>query len=129
VGDVAAGHRALAADFASLRHFRNPPRKPRAGVELNNTGGADYQVSGRDSNKKSVQRGLKHAWVFKNGGVFVFWRGIQLAFFSISETKNDTLIRRLGREAQLKNRGSSGFGEIEKQVAFYAIGYGVELLV
>ena len=28
VGDVAPAHRALAADLASLRHFRNPPRGP-----------------------------------------------------------------------------------------------------
>ena len=28
VGDIAAGHRALAADFTSLRHRRVPPRDP-----------------------------------------------------------------------------------------------------
>lgn len=46
VGDLAAGDRTLAADFTSLRHFRNPPRGPHHGVELNTTGGPVLQVQG-----------------------------------------------------------------------------------
>jgi len=48
VGDVAAAHRPLAADFTSLRHVRTPSRIPRTGVEFNSTGGSDYQVSAKD---------------------------------------------------------------------------------
>ena len=129
VRDVAAGHRALAADFASLRHFRNPPRNPRVGVELNSTGGGDYQVCGRESIDFSNYEEQKRAQVCKNRGVFFFCGRNRLSFFSISETKNDTLFGRLEREAQLKNRSSSGFWECEKQAAFFAIGYGVELLL
>ena len=44
VRDVAAGHRAFAADFASLRHCRIPPRGPRVGVEFHNTGDSVLQV-------------------------------------------------------------------------------------
>ena len=46
VGDIAPRHRALAADFTSLRHFRSPPQNPHKGVELNSTGGAVLQVPG-----------------------------------------------------------------------------------
>jgi len=46
MGDLASGYRALAADFTSLRHRRNPPRNPHRGVELNSTGGAVLQAMG-----------------------------------------------------------------------------------
>ena len=44
VRNVASRHRALAADFTSLRHFRIPPRGPLMGVEFHNTGGSVLQV-------------------------------------------------------------------------------------
>jgi hypothetical protein len=44
VRDIASGHRAFAADFTSLRHFRIPPRGPRWGVELNSTRDSVLQV-------------------------------------------------------------------------------------
>ena len=57
VGDFASAHRALAADFTSLRHRRNPPRNPHMGVELNSTGGAVLQVSGSLMPRKSAHHG------------------------------------------------------------------------
>ena len=57
VGDLASGHRALAADFASLRHCRNPPRSPHRGVELNSTGGAVLQAIGALMARKTYHRG------------------------------------------------------------------------
>jgi hypothetical protein len=57
VGDLASGHRALAADFTSLRHRRNPPRNPHWGVELNSTGGAVLQAMGALLARKTVHRG------------------------------------------------------------------------
>jgi len=57
VGDFASGHRALAADFTSLRHRRNPPRSPRTGAELNSTGGVDLQVSGSFIPQKNTHHG------------------------------------------------------------------------
>ena len=45
VRDITSGHRALAADFTSLRHFSNPPQGSPQGVELNSTGGFIFQVS------------------------------------------------------------------------------------
>jgi hypothetical protein len=57
VGDLASGYRALAADFTSLRHRRNPPRNPHRGVELNSTGGAVLQAMGAFMPRKTVYRG------------------------------------------------------------------------
>ena len=57
VRDLASGQRALAADFASLRHCRNPPRNPHRGVELNSTGGAVLQAFGTIMSRKTVHRG------------------------------------------------------------------------
>ena len=57
VGDFASAHRALAADFTSLRHRRNPPRNPHKGVEFNSTGGAVLQVSGSLIPPKIVHHG------------------------------------------------------------------------
>ena len=56
VGDIAPRHRALAADFTSLRHFRNPPQNPHMGVELNSTGGAVLQASGSLVQQKNAYR-------------------------------------------------------------------------
>ena len=53
VGDVAPSHRALAADFTSLRHSNSSSRTPH-GVELNSTGGADFQVRDRVTKKNST---------------------------------------------------------------------------
>lgn len=44
VGDVAARHRALAADFASLRHVGRPPRGPLTGALLNTTSRSEIQA-------------------------------------------------------------------------------------
>ena len=53
VGDVAPSHRALAADFTSLRHSNSSSRTPH-GVELNSTGSADFQVRERMMKKNST---------------------------------------------------------------------------
>ena len=57
MGYLASAHRALAADFTSLRHRRNPPRIPHTGVELNSTGGVDLQVLGSLKPRKTVHHG------------------------------------------------------------------------
>ena len=57
VGDLTSGYRALAADFTSLRHRRNPPRNPHRGVELNSTGGAVLQAMGVFMPQITVHRG------------------------------------------------------------------------
>ena len=57
VGDLAPSHRALAADFTSLRHCRNPPRNPRTRIELNSTGGVDLQGSGSLIPRKIANHG------------------------------------------------------------------------
>jgi hypothetical protein len=56
VGDVAPGHRTLAADFTSLRHSNSSSRTPH-GAELNNTGSADFQVRHRPEEKNSTLLG------------------------------------------------------------------------
>ena len=56
VGDIAPSHRALAADFTSLRHSNSSSRTPN-GVELNNTGGLVFQVGFRVAHKKT-----SHQW-------------------------------------------------------------------
>jgi hypothetical protein len=94
VGDVAAAHRPLAADFTSLRHIRTPSRDPRRGVKLNSTGVADYQVLPpvygavflpyRDRN--TCGDGKRTGKIFtekKNGSNKI----------TMVATKNDTLIR------------------------------------
>ena len=44
VGDVTPGHRSLAADFTSLRHFSGPPRGPQEkGDAFNSTNVAEWQ--------------------------------------------------------------------------------------
>jgi hypothetical protein len=57
MGYLASAHWALAADFTSLRHRRNPPRNPHTGVELNSTGGVDLQVLGSLKPRKTVHHG------------------------------------------------------------------------
>ena len=61
VGDVAPRHRALAADFTSLRHYRNPPQNPHMGVELNSTGGVVLQVPRPIVRQKIAYRGEDYA--------------------------------------------------------------------
>ena len=57
VGDFASAHRALAADFTSLCHRRNPPQNPHMGVEFNSTGGVVLQVPGSLMPRKIVHHG------------------------------------------------------------------------
>jgi hypothetical protein len=95
MGDVVTGHRTLAADFASLRHFRTPSRKPHMGVELNSTSSFDFQVMDKEFGVIPLPRRDRNI----NGGAkrrenFSIERRIVTREFSKLAMKNDTLIRR-----------------------------------
>ena len=107
VGDVAAAHRPLAADFTSLRHFRTPSRNPRMGVEFNSTGGPDYQVLDQDC-ASIFQRYLagNRRRASKRTVNYFTERRTGSKIFTVYEIKNDTLIRRYGPDSELENRGT-----------------------
>ena len=97
VGDIVARHRALAADFTSLRHFRTPPRKPHKGVELNSTGGADYQVFEEDYDLNVERYGDVNALGAAKSRQKIFTeREIRWCIFSALALINDTLFRWCG---------------------------------
>ena len=116
VGDVAAAHRTLAADFTSLRHFRTPSRDPRMGVEFNTTGWSDYQVLDEDcasffqpyrlrNMRGAAKRTVKYFTERRAGSNLI----------PLFERKNDTLIRRYGPSSELKKRWYRGLGGILKK--------------
>jgi hypothetical protein len=116
VGDVVAGHRTLAADFASLRHFRTPSRKPHMGVELNSTSSLDFQVLNKEfgviavpRRDGNVNRGAKRS------GKFSIERRIVSREFSKLAMKNDTLIRRHEPDTLLDNSWRLQCGMILKK--------------
>lgn len=106
VGDVAAAHRPLAADFTSLRHFRTPSRNPRMGVEFNSTGGSDYQVLDQDCAPifQRYRAGNTHRAAKRTANYFTE-RRTGSNIFSFYEIKNDTLIRRYAPGSELEKRG------------------------
>jgi hypothetical protein len=116
VGDVVATHRTLAADFASLRHFRTPSRKPHMGVEFNSTSSFDFQVSDKEFRVIPLSRRDRNI----NGGAkrrenFSIERRILTREFSKLAVKNDTLIRRHELDTLLDKSWHLQFGMILKK--------------
>ena len=115
VGDVAAAHRPLAADFTSLRHVRTPSRIPRTGGEFNSTGGPDYQVSAQDCGSifRSIRtQNMRQA--AKRTHNFFYERRKGSKKITLFATINDTLIRRYGPDSVLSIREKPPEPEFEK---------------
>ncbi len=116
VGDIAAAHRPLAADFTSLRHVRTPSRNPRTRVKLNSTGGPDYQGLAEDCHPilRPIWAQNMHRAAKRTDNFFSERRkgSNKITLFA---TINDTLIRRYGPDSVLEIREKPTEPDFEKK--------------